>query len=99
MLKTLTSLRRQKEQAADKMELLNLRAQRDGRDLTAIETLQYDLAKQQAENLADCIHELEGEIDFTARVPQPAPGVDPVSLAFSQAAEVAPVRERCLWMH
>lgn len=88
-LNTLTSLRRQKDLAVDRMDALNAIAKKDGRDLSEIEQLQFDLAKQHAENLADCVHELEGEVQFGA--PAPAPEAE---LTAAEFVDLKRARER-----
>jgi len=84
MHKVLASLRDRKTRAVDRMELVHLKAKSEGRDLTAIEQLKFDLAKREAEDLAGVIHELEGEL---------------AAAATGQLAPNEPKRDRFLWMH
>jgi hypothetical protein len=62
MNKVLQSMRARKSRAVDRMELIHLKAKSEGRDLTNIEQLKFDLAKEEAEGLVGVISELEREI-------------------------------------
>jgi hypothetical protein len=84
MHRVLGMLRTRKHHAANEMELVNLRAAREGRDLTSVEQIRYNIAKQQAEDLAGVIHTLEGELD---------------GAALAQITPNEPKRDRFLWMY
>jgi hypothetical protein len=77
------------------MAAIILRAEQAGRDLTNVEKAEFEIAKAEGENIASCVHELEGEIDLNFNAAPPAE-----TLAAPPAETLAdPARDRVLWIH
>jgi hypothetical protein len=96
MKKTLERLRQMKGKAVDRMEALNALAKKETRELTEAEKAEYAAKKQEAEELAADIAEVEQQLAAQpgpVLVPQPVPVAVPDAAALQrQGAEAERLR-------